>query len=74
MCARKQTNDDRSVVPHYRMPCLQCDSYWMRYTSCRSSRRGYRTKRPEIVAQLKKAIQDWEATVSNPKQYGLSSR
>jgi len=28
---------------------------------------------PEVVARLKKAVQDWEATVADPDQYGLSS-
>ena len=29
-------------------------------------------KHPDIVARSKKAIQNWEATVSSPRQYGLS--
>jgi hypothetical protein len=32
------------------------------------------SKHPDVVARSRKAIQDWETTVSNPRQYGMSLR
>ncbi|HJN13034.1 MAG TPA: hypothetical protein QF564_30435 [Pirellulaceae bacterium] len=73
MCARKQTTIDRSFCT------TGCLVFSVIFIGCatlaaEAADADIATKRPEIVAQLKKAIQDWEATVSNPKQYGLLSR